>query len=332
MPIQKEDRIHRILCARVSVAAIATGVLTASAPSAFADAILADLVEEVSPAVVTVLSSQDVSLDDHENERSGIPEGSPFEDFFRQFGPGREGQKPFKGPHSREGLGSGFIFDEDGLIVTNNHVIDGADEITIRLQDDRVFEAKVIGTDEQTDLALLQIEAGEALPFVLLGDSDDIRVGEDVIAVGNPFGLGGTVTSGIVSAKGRNIAAGPYAEFIQTDAAINRGNSGGPLFNSEGEVVGVNSAIYSPSGGSVGVGFAVASNTVDLVVEDLLDDGSIDRGWLGVSIQSVSPDIAAALGLEETRGALVASVMDDGPAAEDLKEGDVILEFESKVV
>ena len=321
-----------VLMSSLSATLVGSGLLAASASGALADEALADLVEQVSPAVVTVLSSREITPGPDAADRFGIPEGSPFEEFFRQFGRDGDRRGPLAPQQPREGLGSGFILDEDGLIVTNHHVIAGADEVTIRLKDDRVFKAEVIGTDEQTDLAVLQIDAGETLPFVSLGDSGEIRVGEDVMAVGNPFGLGGTVTSGIVSAKGRNIAAGPYAEFIQTDAAINRGNSGGPLFNMDGEVVGVNSAIYSPTGGSVGVGFSIASNTVELVVDDLLDDGEIDRGWLGVSIQGVSPDIAAAVGLDETRGALVASVLEDGPSVDALRAGDIILEFEGQTV
>ncbi len=211
-------------------------------------------------------------------------------------------------------------------------MIDGADTVTVRLADDREFEATIVGADPLTDLAVLQIEADGPLPAVELGDSDVIRVGEDVVAVGNPFGLSSTVTTGIVSAKGRNISEGPYAEFLQTDAAINKGNSGGPLFNMDGEVVGVNSAIYSPSGGSVGLGFAVTSNIVDTIVADLVEDGQVDRGWLGVSIQNVNPDIAAAMGLEGANGALVSDVVADSPAEDALKSGDVIVGFDGKPV
>jgi len=200
------------------------------------------------------------------------------------------------------------------------------------LNDKREFVAKVVGTDKQTDLALLKIDAGGNLPHVTLGDSDKLRVGDDVVAVGNPFGLGGTVTSGIVSALARDINAGPYVDFIQTDAAINRGNSGGPLFDRQGNVIGVNSAIYSPNGGSVGVGFAIPSNTVKTVVAQLMDGGSVARGWLGVSIQTVTPEIADALGLPKAKGALVASVATDGPAHDALETGDVILSFDGKPV
>lgn len=310
--------------------ALCSLALASATASAQADEALADLVEQVAPSVVTVLARQDIPSDvaGVDLDRNfGFPEGSPFEDFFKNFGQGDRFPEQFRNDQPREGLGSGFILDPEGWLVTNHHVVDGADSVLVRLSDGRELTAEIIGVDEKTDLALLQIEAADALPFVQLGDSDEIRVGEDVMAVGNPFGLGGTVTSGIVSAKGRNISGGPYAEFLQTDAAINKGNSGGPLFNMEGEVVGVNSAIYSPTGGSVGVGFAVTSNIVELIVEDLKEDGRVERGWLGVSIQDVTPDLSAALGLETPTGALVASVVPEGPADSRLRTGDVILEF-----
>ena len=313
-------------------AAAAAALLAATTDAARADAALADLVEQVSPAVVTVLSTDTDPMNTSMNDRFGSPDGSPFEEFFRRYGRPDQMPGPFDRKGPRRGLGSGFILNSDGYIVTNHHVIDKADEVTVRLSDRRQFEAEVVGTDPQTDLALLRIEAEGELPSVTLGDSDKMRVGEDVFAVGNPFGLGGTVTTGIVSATGRNIQAGPYADFIQTDAAINRGNSGGPLFNMDGEVIGVNSAIYSPTGGSVGVGFAVASNIVSQVIADLKDDGSVSRGWLGVSIQDVTPEIAEAIDLDEPRGALVATVLDDGPSAGKLEAGDVIVDFAGKPV
>lgn len=310
--------------------ALSTALMTAAAIPAHADEALADLVEQVAPSVVTVLAKQDAKPQDHaadSMERFQIPEGTPFADLFRQFGHGFGLPDQFENRQPRAGLGSGFILDADGWIVTNHHVVDGADSVTVRLSDDREFDAEVVGVDEKTDIALLRVHADEALPYVVLGDSDEIRVGEDVVAVGNPFGLGGTVTSGIVSAKGRNISAGPYAEFIQTDAAINKGNSGGPLFNDEGEVIGVNSAIYSPTGGSVGVGFAVTSNIVEMIVEDLKEDGQVDRGWLGVTIQDVTPELAAALGMKGATGALVSSVVPGSPSDGKLQAGDVILTF-----
>ncbi|HVL19871.1 MAG TPA: Do family serine endopeptidase [Amaricoccus sp.] len=299
---------------------------------------VADLVDRVSPAVVTVLATQDdTASNDDQQAPSPFGPGSPFDEFLRRFGIPDGPGGPFgpDGPQQERphgvALGSGFVIENDGLIVTNNHVVDHAGSVKVRLSDDREFDAKVMGTDEQTDLALLKIDAKD-LPELQLGDSDKVRVGEDVIAVGNPFGLGGTVTRGIVSAMARDIDAGPYVDFIQTDAAINRGNSGGPLLNLDGEVIGVNSAIYSPNGGSVGVGFAIPSNTVKTVIGQLEDKGSVSRGWLGVSIQNVTPEIAAAIGLKEVKGALVAEVVDDGPSKGVLKTGDVILSFDGKPV
>ncbi|HVH03324.1 MAG TPA: trypsin-like peptidase domain-containing protein, partial [Amaricoccus sp.] len=319
--------------------AAATGAWLAWTPVAGADTTepgtIADLVERTSPAVVTILSTQEAP-----DEMAGMPEGSPFgsgspfEEFLRRFGmpeamPSPQPQ-PQPGPRGI-GVGSGFVIEDDGYIVTNNHVVDNAETVKVRLADEREFDAEVIGTDPQTDLALIKIDT-TGLPELTLGDSDALRVGEDVIAVGNPFGLGGTVTRGIVSAMARDINAGPYVDFIQTDAAINRGNSGGPLLNLEGEVIGVNSAIYSPNGGSVGVGFAIPSNTVKTVIAQLRSSGSVERGWLGVTIQNVTPEIAAAIGMDDPHGALVADVVDDGPSAGKLETGDVIVSFDGKRV
>ena len=316
-----------------AVGGIAIGAMAWS--SALADAAVADLVERVSPAVVTVYTTQAVAAADEDADGLpfDIPEGSPFEEFFKRFGPdGMPGMPGRPDGSPRQGLGSGFVIDADGYILTNHHVVDGASEVNVRFADQVDHEAEVIGTDPQTDLALLKIEAGEPLPYLTLGDSDQVRVGEDVVAVGNPFGLGGTVTRGIVSAIGRDINAGPYVDFIQTDAAINRGNSGGPLFDMEGNVIGVNSAIYSPSGGNVGVGFAIPSNIVKDVVAQLRDDGSVSRGGLGVSIQTVTPDIATAIGLDAPEGALVASVVPDSPSEGKLETGDVIVSFDGQTV
>ncbi|WP_111429663.1 DegQ family serine endoprotease [Rhodobacteraceae bacterium DSL-40] len=318
-----------------TVLAAASGAWLAWAPIAGAETQpgeVADLVERASPAVVTVLATQD-RTDQAMPEQFAFGPNSPFEEFFRRFGM-PEGMPSPNGPQQHQqgmALGSGFVMEPDGYIVTNDHVVDEATKVKVRFSDDREFDAKVVGTDQQTDLAVLKIDA-EDLPYLPLGNSDAIRVGEDVIAVGNPFGLGGTVTRGIVSAVSRDINAGPYVDFIQTDAAINRGNSGGPLLNLQGEVIGVNSAIYSPNGGSVGVGFAIPSNTVKQVVMQLKDGGSVERGWLGVSIQTVTPDIAAAVGLDEPKGALVAEVVEDSPAQGKLKTGDVIVSFDGKQV
>jgi serine protease Do len=325
---------------RKPVAAAAMGALAAGAgviawtPSAGAETRpgeVADLVEQVSPAVVTVLAQQ--SGEQAAGPADPFGPGSPFEEFFRRFGV-PEGAMPHRngpGGPGAMGLGSGFVLESDGYIVTNNHVVDNASRLTVRFGDEKEMTAKVIGVDPQSDLALLKVDAA-GLPHVTLGDSDKLRVGEDVIAVGNPFGLGGTVTRGIVSALSRDINSGPYVDFIQTDAAINRGNSGGPLFNMDGQVVGVNSAIYSPNGGSVGVGFAIPSNTVKTVVAQLKDHGSVERGWIGVSIQTVTPEIAAAIGLDKAGGALVADVVQGGPSDGSLKVGDVITAFDGKTV
>ncbi|MBT8170513.1 serine protease [Phaeobacter gallaeciensis] len=324
MSIRKSPRLTSHLPQWAGASALSALLLASTALPSAADEALADLVEEVAPSVVTILATQDAKPQPAGAQQFDR-DGQPFGEFFRRFGAPDQMPRGQEGP--RQGLGSGFILEADGLIVTNHHVVDGADTVTVRLSDDREFEAQVIGMDALTDLALLRIDAGETLPAVELGDSDVIRVGEDVVAVGNPFGLSSTVTTGIVSAKGRNISEGPYAEFLQTDAAINKGNSGGPLFNMQGDVVGVNSAIYSPTGGSVGLGFAVTSNIVDTIVADLKDDGQVNRGWLGVSIQNLNADIAAAMGLEGTKGALVSDIVPDSPSQGVLKPGDVIVAF-----
>ncbi len=329
MSIRKSSLLFPRTSNWMGVSALGAAMLATTALPAMADEALADLVETVSPSVVTIIAKQDtapVPTQGHEFDF----DGQPFGEFFKRFG-GPEGFKmPQRGPS--QGLGSGFVLDEDGYIVTNHHVVDNASEVTVRLSDDRTFEAEIVGTDPLTDIAVLKIDAGEDLQAVTMGDSDVIRVGEDVVAIGNPFGLHSTVTTGIVSAKGRNISEGPYAEFIQTDAAINKGNSGGPLFNMEGEVIGVNSAIYSPSGGSVGLGFAVTSNIVDHITADLRDDGQVSRGWLGVSIQNISPELAAAMGIDTATGALVSDVVPDSPADGVLQQGDVILSFNDEAV
>jgi serine protease Do len=289
-----------------------------------------DLAARVAPAVVrvTVTSQQAAATP------ADIPpelRGTPFEQFFRRF----EGQMPRgqqRAPQgspqgrARMGQGSGFIIDPAGYIVTNNHVVGEAATVQVELADGREFSARVVGRDQQTDLAVLKVEAGGALPALAWGDSDQLRVGDWVVAMGNPFGLGGSVTAGIVSARGRQIGAGPYDDFIQTDAPINPGNSGGPLFNGNGEVVGINTAIYAPGGGNVGIGFAVPSRMARNVIADLQRDGVVDRGWLGVSMQPVDAELAAALRLPNQRGALVAGVEPGSPAARaGLRAGDVVV-------
>ncbi|MCH8183271.1 MAG: DegQ family serine endoprotease [Proteobacteria bacterium] len=296
----------------------------------------ADLAQRLQPAVVNVASTQTVVSPVRRGgreERPQAPPGSPFEDFFRDFFD-REQQN--RGPARRrpaQSLGSGFIIDPSGLVITNNHVIADADEITITMADNRTFKVEVVGRDPKTDLAVLRILSDETFPFVGWGDSDKSRVGDWVLAIGNPFGLGGSVTAGIISARARNINAGPYDDFIQTDASINRGNSGGPLFNTAGEVVGINTAIFSPSGGSVGIGFAIPSNLARPLIDQLIDFGRTRRGWLGVRIQTVTDELAESLGLDKPRGALIAEVTKDGPAEDfGLEQGDVVLSFDGKPV
>ncbi len=261
-----------------------------------------------------------------------LPPGSPFEEFFKEFM-----QRGQPGPQQQRrratSLGSGFVFDTQGHIVTNNHVIQDADEVSIILHDETRLEAKVIGRDAKTDIAVLKVEPSAKLVPVQFGDSDAARVGDWVLAIGNPFGFGGSVTAGIISARGRDIQAGPYDDFLQTDASINRGNSGGPTFNLNGEVIGINTAIYSPSGGSIGIGFAIPSLSAQPVIQQLIEHGQVRRGWLGVRIQAVTDEIAEALGLKETAGALVAGVIPGGPAEKArLKDGDIILEFDGKPI
>jgi serine protease Do len=256
-----------------------------------------------------------------------FPPGSPFEEFFKNFGDDNRQRRA-------SSLGSGFIIDAEGIVVTNFHVIENAEEITVTLSDETSFTAKVLGQDQKTDIAVLKIDPGDTtLTAVPFGDSDSLRVGDWVLAIGNPFGLGGTVTAGIVSARGRDIGNGPYDDFIQTDASINRGNSGGPLFNTDGEVIGINTAIFSQSGGSVGIGFAISSNLAKRVTKQLVEFGTTRRGWLGVFIQEVTSDIAETLGLEESGGALVSSVNENSPAdIAGLEPGDVILSFDGKKI
>lgn len=296
----------------------------------------ADLAEKLSPAVVNISSTQKVSAPSPENipEMPQFPPGSPFEDFFKDFMQKQQGQQPNGEPQSElptTSMGSGFIVDaEKGLVVTNNHVIKDADEVRVTLVDNTILEADIVGYDEKTDLAVLKVKNPKKhkLTEVSFGDSDSMRVGDWVLAIGNPFGLGGTVTQGIISARKRDISAGPYDDFIQTDASINRGNSGGPMFNLRGDVIGINTAIYSPSGGSVGIGFAIPANLAKPVVTQLAEFGKTRRGWLGVKIQTVTDEIADGLGLTDIHGALVASVTPGGPAEKaNIKAGDVITEF-----
>lgn len=298
-------------------------MLESGAPFSFAD-----LVERVSPAVVTVTAIEQVSGNDQLSQLDDIP--APFRDFFNQFNQGR--QQPLQ-PRKAVSMGSGFIIDKSGIVVTNNHVIDGAKKITIKLPDGRSFDAKLIGADAATDVAVVKVKSDKPLPTVEFGDDRQLRVGDWVVAVGNPFGLSNSVTAGIVSSIGRDIGSGQYNDFIQIDAPINRGNSGGPTFDLRGQVIGMNSMIYSPSGGSVGIGFAIPASTIHDVIAQLEAHGHVDRGWLGVEIQSVTPEMASSLGMKEPKGAIVATVVPGGPASKaGLRQGDVVLAVDGKAV
>ena len=296
---------------------------------------IADVVERVNPAVVSIQVTQTVNVGGQNSA------GSPFGEFFEKFFEERDIQR-FRGQQPQrqkprqqkaQGVGSGFIIDKAGFIVTNNHVIDNADEITVKLSTGKTVAAKLVGADPKTDLALLKIEAGKALPHVSFGASGSMRVGDWIVTIGNPFGLGQTATTGIISARHRNIGAGPFDDFLQIDAPINKGNSGGPAFNLKGEVIGVNTAIFSPSGGNVGIGFAIPANQAKKIITDLRENGSVERGWLGVHIQGVTEELANSLGLEKPVGALVSRVTPNSPAKRaGLKRGDVILDVNDKDV
>ena len=296
---------------------------TLAAAARGAPATFADLVEQVGGAVVNITTTTKMATPI--GPQGIVPEGSPFEDLFR--GPNNRQ----RGPRSASALGAGFVISEDGYVVTNNHVIAGADEIEVEFINGDIFPAKIVGTDANIDIAVLKIDADNPFDYVAFGNSDVARVGDWVMAMGNPLGQGFSVSAGIISARNRELS-GPYDDYIQTDAAINRGNSGGPLFNMDGEVIGVNTAIISPSGGSIGLGFSMASNTVDPVVKQLKEYGEVRRGWLGVNIGSVNDEMAKALGLDEPTGAIIRDVF-DGPAKDaGLKTMDVIVLFDGKEV
>lgn len=358
----------RLLAAAASLAIIAGagfGAVTAGTEPVLAEAVrvesqnqtpgFGDVVDKVSPAVVSVMVKGQSETAMNDGPRDGpsqmpgfdeLPDNHPLKRFFREFG-GPDGQGGEGGRHrpDRRGdrrshqerpvaQGSGFFISEDGYLVTNNHVVEGGDAYSVKLEDGAEFDAKLIGRDPRTDLAVLKVDNKDR-KFTYVGFADDakVRVGDWVVAVGNPFGLGGTVTAGIVSARGRDIGAGPYDDFLQIDAAVNRGNSGGPAFNTNGEVVGVNTAIFSPSGGNVGIAFAIPATTVKDVVTTLMSGKSIERGWLGVQIQPVTPEIAESIGLEGAKGAIVASAQTDSPAAKaGVKDGDVITAVDGQAV
>ena len=325
-PPNRKDLINSILAAIVAsiMIATATAAQAKAAPESFAN-----LAQKLLPSVVNISTTQVIE------SRAGpelpqFPPGSPFEEFFKEFFDRRHPQHRSRRATS---LGSGFVISDDGYVVTNNHVIQEAAEITVILQDTTRLTAELVGRDPKTDIAVLKVETDKKLSALEFGNSAKSRVGDWIVAIGNPFGLGGTVTAGIISARGRDIGAGPYDYFIQTDASINRGNSGGPMFNLDGKVIGINTAIYSPTGGSVGIGFAIPSSMADPVIRQLIKNGEVKRGWLGVRIQAVTKEIAESLGLDKPSGAMVASLMPNGPAEKaKVKAGDVILTFNGKKV
>lgn len=327
----KRSRTVPVFLSALTLAAglftVSFGAAARSAPDSFAD-----LAEKLLPAVVNISTSK--MPEQRKGEGPALPQfppGSPFEELFRDFFDRQQrGNRPAQPIIS---LGSGFIVDAAGIIVTNNHVIDGADEIKVILHDETELKAKVVGVDTKTDIAVLRVEPKKPLTAVKFGDSGKARVGDWVLAIGNPLGFGGTVTAGIISARGRDIRSGPYDDYIQTDASINQGNSGGPLFNADGDVVGINTAIYSQTGGSIGIGFSIPANLAQPVVKQLLEFGRTKRGWLGVRIGAVTDEIAESLGLGKARGAMVAGVTEGGPAEKaKIEPGDVVLSFDGRPV
>src|SRR5689334_17997143 len=335
---------RRLRLMGIAISLSAASLLTSVPASARGPDGIADIAEKVIDSVVNISTSQSVEAKGGGGGKEAMPQlppGSPFEEFFDDFFKNRRGGAPKGGDRSGEmpvprktnSLGSGFIIDAAGVVVTNNHVIADADEINVIMNDGTKIKAELVGVDKKTDIAVLKFKPVKPLIAVKFGDSDKLRLGEWVIAIGNPFSLGGSVTAGIVSARNRDISQGPYDNYIQTDASINRGNSGGPLFNLDGDVVGVNTLIISPTGGSIGLGFAVPSKTVAGVVDQLRQFGELRRGWLGVRIQQVTDEIAESLSIKPARGALVAGVDDKGPAKPaGIEPGDVIVKFDGKDV
>jgi len=306
---------------RAAAGLVAAGAMLASAPAAAQQMppSFAPVAKDLLPAVVNI-STQKAVENGPQTPFEQLPEGHPLREFFERFGGGGR-----QAPKQMRSLGSGFIIDDAGYIVTNQHVVKKADKVTVVLRDKTRLDAKIVGTDKATDIALLKVKTDRDLPEVDWGNSAKAQIGDWTLAIGNPFGLGGSVTAGIVSARGREIKAGPYSRFIQTDTAINRGNSGGPLFNTDGKVIGVNTAILSPSGGNVGLGFALPSKVAKPIVDELRADGEVTRGWLGVRVQPVTPQLAKGLDIPTDSGALIGNVMDGGPAAKvGLKQGDVV--------
>ena len=338
-----QANLIRMLVRRATTAAFAAAMLAvlAAAPDASAQsrgpASVADVAEKVLDAVVNISTSQSVggpsgprTVQPPQLPGPQGPQGSPFDDFFEEFFK-RRGEEDGNRPRRVSSLGSGFVIDAAGIVITNNHVIADADEVFANFNDGTKLKAEVIGRDPKTDIAVLRIKPEKPLVAVSFGDSDRIRVGDWVMAIGNPFGLGGSLSVGVVSARNRDINSGPYDNFIQTDAAINRGNSGGPLFNMQGEVVGVNTAIISPSGGSIGIGFSIPAKTAMAVIDQLREFGETRRGWIGVRIQQIDDQIAETLGIGTARGALIAGVNEGGPAEKaGMKSGDVIVKFDGQ--
>lgn len=340
------------LAGAIGFGAVATGTIPVYADAVHVNApqisSFADVVDHVSPAVVSVQVKARVNQTADNGSSpmldqrgfQDLPDNHPLKRFFKQFGEGGQNGGPRFGNHDRGNQkprpvaqGSGFFISEDGYLVTNNHVVEDGTAYSVVTNDGKEYDAKLIGTDARTDLAVLKVDAPTKFTYVGFADDAKVRVGDWVVAVGNPFGLGGTVTAGIVSARGRDIGAGPYDDFIQIDAAVNRGNSGGPAFNLNGEVVGINTAIFSPSGGSVGIAFAIPATTANQVVQDLIKNGSVQRGWLGVEIQPVTADIAESLGLKGEKGALVSSAQDAGPAKKaGIVAGDIITQVNGQEV
>jgi len=331
--VGRVTRLARRIAVAATIAVVGAGLAIAEPRIAAAHGpdSVPDLAESLLDAVVNISTAQNVTAQ-RSVPRPQVPEGSPFQEFFDEFF-NRQERSPDR-PRRVQSLGSGFVLDGvEGIIVTNNHVIEGADEINVNFNDGTKLPAEVIGTDPKTDIAVLKVEPDAPLRAVSFGASEKMRVGEWVMAIGNPFGLGGTVTTGIVSARNRDINSGPYDNYLQTDASINRGNSGGPLFNAAGEVIGINTAIISPSGGSIGIGFAIPSSIATNVIDQLIEFGETRRGWLGVRIQEVTDEIAESLGMDAAEGALVAGITEGGPAeASGLEAGDVILEFNGQRV
>ena len=312
-------RIKRIILTLVFTLSFFSNSYSQTIPSSFAD-----LAEKLIPSVVNISTTQTVVTRSNPFPNFQFPPGSPFEDMFKEFGTPQERQS--------SALGSGFIIDESGIVVTNNHVIEGAEDIVVQVNGEKKFKAKVIGADPLSDIAVLKIQTNEKFIPVKFGDSDKARIGDWVIAIGNPFGLGGTVTSGIISARNRSIGLSRYEDYIQTDASINSGNSGGPLFDMEGDVIGINTAILGRSG-NVGIGFSIPSNSAKIVIDQLIEFGETKRGWLGVRIQDVTKEIADVEKLDEPRGALVASVAPNSPSEKaGVKAGDIILEFNGEKI